>query len=51
MHPHRQIGTSDVIRSDLMCRAGKKEVQVVRAVFAYEAQRPDELAFDEGEIL
>ena len=30
---------------------GKKDVAVVRAMFAYTAQQPDELTFEEGQIL
>ncbi|KAJ3212154.1 Osteoclast-stimulating factor 1 [Dinochytrium kinnereticum] len=32
-------------------RPGMKEIAVVRAMYAYEAQNPDELTFDEGSIL
>eukprot|EP00842_Homolaphlyctis_polyrhiza_P003797 jgi/Hompol1/4418/HPOL_001739-RA len=32
-------------------RPGKKDVQVVRAMFAYAPQNPDELGFEEGDIL
>ena len=32
-------------------RAGLKQVQVVRATFSYEAQQPDELSFQEGDVL
>ncbi|KAL2911873.1 Osteoclast-stimulating factor 1 [Polyrhizophydium stewartii] len=32
-------------------RPGKKDVQVVRALYSYTPQRPDELAFEEGDVL
>ena len=32
-------------------RTGLKQVQVVKAVYAYQAQNPDELSFEEGSIL
>ncbi|KAJ3100884.1 Osteoclast-stimulating factor 1 [Phlyctochytrium planicorne] len=32
-------------------RPGKKEIAVVRALYAYQAQNPDELSFDEGSVL
>jgi hypothetical protein len=32
-------------------RPGAKHVEVVRAMFPYTAQRPDELTFAEGDVL
>jgi hypothetical protein len=32
-------------------RPGKKQIQVVKALYRYQAQRPDELDFEEGDIL
>jgi hypothetical protein len=32
-------------------RVGLKQVQVVKAMFSYQAQNPDELSFDEGAVL
>ncbi len=32
-------------------RPGKKDIAVVRALYAYTATQPDELSFEEGAIL
>ncbi|KAI8926292.1 SH3 domain-containing protein [Entophlyctis helioformis] len=32
-------------------RPGKKDIQVVRALYSYTPQNPDELAFEEGDVL
>jgi hypothetical protein len=32
-------------------RSGRKEISIVRAMFAYKAQRNDEISFNEGDVL
>jgi ankyrin repeat protein len=32
-------------------RPGKKQIQVVKALYSYQAQRPDELDFEQDDIL
>ncbi|XJO74058.1 hypothetical protein BDV3_004931 [Batrachochytrium dendrobatidis] len=42
---------SSTIASLLHIQPGKKDIQVVRALYTYTPQQPDELGFEEGDIL